>query len=80
MIDKKVDFCQDIHVNCLKNMLARNAGMKWIRGDILPNTITEDPEVAFKLERWRHENVRAQNQKLFPNISKLEFLRYFEGK
>ena len=60
--------------------------MKWIRRDILPNTNTENYEIAFKIVIQKYKrfiylpkNVRAQSQKLAPNISKIKSLKYFES-
>ena len=41
---------KDLHVIAESIMFVRNARMKWIWIDILPNTNTENYEISFKIE------------------------------
>ena len=57
------------------------------KGNILPKTNTENHEIAFNIEiqnskmfRYKLKNVKAQSQKLGPNISKIKYFRIFELK
>ena len=68
-------------------MSERNARMKWIRRDILPNSNTENQEITFKIETqisksfiFQLKNVMAQSQKWATNFSKIDCFRYFELK
>ena len=58
-----------IYKKLLKNIHARNVGMKWIRRNILQNTNTKNAKVAFKKEI---QNKKSLSQKFAPNISKLD--------
>ena len=50
VIDGKVDFSENTHVIAESIMPARNARMKSIRRDILPNPNIENHQVSFKLK------------------------------